>query len=59
MIFDKIIQGYKQRYTISYDDLRDSNESNRITVLVISSILLLADIIDFFVILIFHHAHLN
>ena len=59
MIFDKIKQGYKQRYTISYDDLRDSNESNRITVLVISSILLLADIIDFFVILIFHHAHLN
>lgn len=59
MIFDKIKQGYKQRYTISYEDLRDSNESNRISVLVISSILLLADIIDFLIILIFHHAHLN
>ena len=59
MFFGKLKQGYKQNYGIPYSDLRDSNESNRISVLVVSSLLLLSDIIDFIILLIFFHSRLN
>ncbi|MCR5764930.1 MAG: hypothetical protein K6G09_03015 [Treponema sp.] len=59
MFFGKLKQKYKNKYGIPYQDLRDSNESNRISVLVVSSILLLSDIINILLLLIFHHAHLN
>lgn len=59
MIFGKIKQGYRQNYKIPYSDLRNSNESNRISALVVSSLLLLSDIIDFITLLIFNHSHLN
>ena len=43
MLFERVKQFYKKKLQISYSDLRDSNESNRISVLVVSSLLLLSD----------------
>ena len=59
MLFEKIRQQYKENFSIPYHDLRDSTESNRISVLVISSLLLLSDIIDFLLLLIVHHSRLD
>ncbi len=59
MIFGKLKQGYKQNYGIPYSDLKDSNESNRISALVVSSLLLLSDIIDFSILLIIYHSRLD
>ena len=59
MIFKKLIEKYKEDYHISYQDLTDAGESNRLSVLVVSSLLLLSDIIDIILILILYHAHLE
>ena len=59
MIFKTLIEKYKEDYHISSQDLTDSGESNRLGVLVVSSILLLTEIIDFVLILILYHAHLD
>ncbi len=58
MIFKKLIKKYKTDFVISYQDLADSGESNRINTLVVSSLLLLSDLIDIAGLLIIHHAHL-
>ncbi len=59
MIFGKLKQGYNQTYGIPSSYLRDSNESNRISVLVVSSLLLLSDLINILLLIIFYHSRLN
>ncbi len=59
MLFERVKQFYKKKLQISYSDLRDSNESNRISVLVVSSLLLLSDIINFLLLFIFYHSRLK
>ena len=59
MLFERVKQFYKKKLQISYSDLRDSNESNRISVLVVSSLLLLSDIINFLLLFIIYHSRLK
>ena len=59
MFFERVKQFYKKKLQISYSDLRDSNESNRISVLVVSSLLLLSDIINFLLLFIIYHSRLK
>ena len=59
MIFKKFIEHYKENYYINPQDLADSGESNRLNTLVVSSIFLLSDIINFLLVFIFYFSHLR
>lgn len=59
MIFKTLRNKYKNTFDINSDYLMDSVESNRISVLVVSSLLILADIINILLFFIVHHAHLQ
>ncbi|MBP5358460.1 MAG: hypothetical protein J6Y69_04655 [Treponema sp.] len=59
MIVGKLIDRYKRNYYIPYQDLKDSCESNRLSAIVVSTLLLVADLINLIVILIAHHSHLS
>lgn len=52
-------KNYKEKYDISYKALTDAGESNRLTVLLVTSIIILTEIIDFLLILILYHANLH
>ena len=59
MLFGKSSEKFKGRYDISYTDLADAGETNRIHLLVLSSLLFLFGIIDVLIILIFHFNNLK
>ena len=58
MIFKKLIEKYKNRYSISYLDLADAGESNRIIVHIAGIVLLLFSLVFFVISLISYHANL-
>lgn len=58
MIFKKLIELYNENYKISKSDSADFAESNRLGALIVSTILILSDIIDWIVLLAVHHADL-
>ena len=59
MLFKKLFGKYKERYNISYTDLADAGETNRIHLLIIAPFLFLFGIVDVLVILIFHFHELK
>ena len=59
MLFKKIFGKYIERYNISYSDLADTGETNRIHLLVLSPFLFLFGILDVIVILVFHFHNLS
>ena len=59
MIFKDLIDKYKTRYSIPFQDLTDFGETNRINALVVSSLFLLSEIIDFFIVLVIQHSILK
>ena len=59
MIFKDLIDKYKTRYSIPFQDLKDFGETNRINALVVSSLFLLSEIIDFFIVLVIQHSILK
>ena len=59
MFIKTLYNVYKNSFDINSNYLMDSAESNRISVMVVSSLLLLSDIIDFLLLFIVHHAHLH
>ena len=59
MFIKTLYNVYKNSFDINSNYLMDSAESNRISVLVVSSLLLLSDIIDLLLLFIVHHAHLH
>ena len=59
MIFKKLIEKYKERYSIPLLSLADAAETNRIHVFVISHLLFLFGILDVAGILILHHDNLK
>ncbi len=59
MIFKKLSGKYNERYNISYSDLADTGETNRIHLLIVSPLLFLFGIIDILVVLIFHFNNLK
>ena len=59
MLFKKLFGKYLERYEISYTDLADTGETNRIHQLIASPLLFLFGIIDVLVILIFHFHNLS
>ena len=59
MIFKEVRGKYKERYEISYQDLADAGEKNRIHLIVMSPFLFLFGLIDVIVILIRHYNNLQ
>ncbi len=59
MIFKKFIDYYKDNFYITYQELADTGESNRLNSLVISSIFILSDIIDFILVFILSFSNLR
>ena len=59
MVLNKLIDKYKDEYTISYQDLKDAGESNRLNALVASSFFLLSEIINFILIFAFYYSNLQ
>ena len=59
MIFNKLTDKYIERYNISYTDLADTGETNRIHVLIAAPLLFLFGIIDVAVVLLFHFHELK
>ena len=59
MIFNDLIDKYKTRYSIPFQDLKDFGETNRINALVVSSLFLLSEIIDFFIVLVIQYSILK
>lgn len=53
-LFKELFNSLKQRYTISYIDLADTGETNRLHLLVAAPIIFLFGVIDLLVIFIFH-----
>ena len=59
MFIKNLIEKYNEEFHLSARDLADVAESNRLNTLVVSSILLLTDIIDFLLIMILYHSNLQ
>ena len=59
MIFKKLSGKYNERYNLSYSDLADTGETNRIHLLIVSPLLFLFGILDVLVVLIFHFNNLK
>ena len=59
MIFKEVRGKYKERYEISYQDLADAGEKNRIHLIVMSPLLFLFGFVDVIIILIRHHNNLQ
>ena len=59
MIFNTLIEKYKDHYSIPYLDLADSAETNRFHILIVSPFILLFGVLDVLAVVIMHHADLS